>query len=119
MTTQELKKRTFECGIRDVDAAEALPSSETARALGRRLIRAGTSVGANYRVAVRARSRPDFIAKLGIVEEECDESLYWMEAVVALKLLKPQRLTNLQAEADELLSIVVSSIKTARRLRRT
>ena len=91
MTTQELKKRTFECGIRDVDAAEALPSSETARALGRRLIRAGTSVGANYRVAVRARSRPDFIAKLGIVEEECDESLYWMEAVVASCLrLKPR-----------------------------
>ena|SRR5438132_6883172 len=119
MTTQELKKRTFEFGIRIVRAVEALPRSETARALGSQLLRAGTSVGANYRAAARARSRADFIAKLGIVEEECDESSYWMEAIVALKLLKPQRLADLQAEADELLSIVVSSIKTARRLRRT
>ena len=101
MTTQELKKRTFEFGIRIVRAVEALPRSETARALGRQLLQAGTSVGANYRAAARARSRADFIAKLGIVKEECDESLYWMEAVVALTLLKPQRLTNLQAEADE------------------
>jgi four helix bundle protein len=119
MTTQELKKRTFEFGIRVVRAVEALPKSETARALGRQLLRPGTSVGANYRAAARARSRADFIAKLGIVEQECDESCYWMEAIVALKLLKPRRLANLQAEADELFSIVVSSIKTARRVRRT
>ena len=119
MTTPELKERTFEFGIRIVRTVEAVPSSETARALGRQLLRAGTSVGANHRAAARATSRADFIAKLGIVEEECDKSSYWMEAIVALKLLKPRRLAYLQAEADELLSIVVASIKTARRVPRT
>jgi len=118
MTTQELKKRTFEFGIRVVRAVEALPRSETSRALGRQSLRAGTSVGANYRAAARARSRADFIAKLGIVEEECDESSYWMEVIVALKVLKPRRLANLRAEADELLSIIVASIKTARGVRK-
>ena len=119
MTTQELKKRTFEFGIRVVRAVEALPKNETARTLGRQLLRAGTSVGANYRAATRARSRADFVAKLGIVEEECDEALYWMEVIVALQLVRQTRLLNLEAEASELLAIVVASIKTARRGRRT
>jgi four helix bundle protein len=115
MTTQELKQRTFEFGIRTIRAVEALPRSETTKALGRQLLRAGTSVGANYRAAARARSRADFVAKLGIVEEECDEASYWMEIIEALKLLKPRRSANLQKEASELLAIVVASIKTARR----
>jgi four helix bundle protein len=114
MTTQELKKRTFEFGIRVVRAVEALPKNETARTLGRQLLRAGTSVGVNYRAAARA----DFVAKLGIVEEECDEALYWMEVIVALQLVRQTRLLNLEAEASELLAIVVASIKTARRDRR-
>ena len=115
MTTQELKQRTFDFGVRVVHAVEALPKSETARILGRQLLRAGTSVGANYRAAARARSRADFVAKLGIVEEECDESSYWMEMIIALKVLKRSRLTSLLTEANELLAIVVASIKTARR----
>src|SRR5437868_13705841 len=114
MTTQELKQRTFEFGIRVVSAVEALPKTETARIVGRQLLRAGTSVGPNYRAAARARSRADFVARLGIVEEECDEASYWMEVIEALKLLKPRRLANLQKEASELLAIVVASIKTAR-----
>jgi four helix bundle protein len=118
MTTKELKDRTFEFGIRVVRAVEALPKNDTSKTLGRQLLRAGTSVGANYRAAARARSRADFIAKLGIVEEECDEASYWMEVIVALKLLKKTRLESLRREADELLAIVVSSIKTARRPRR-
>lgn len=118
MTTQELKQRTFEFGVRVVHAVEALPKSETARILGRQLLRAGTSVGANYRAAARARSRADFVAKLGIVEEECDESSYWMEMIIALKVLKRSRLTSLLTEANELLAIAVASIKTARRSRR-
>jgi len=73
MTTQELKNRTFEFGVRAISAVEALPKIETARILGRQLLRAGTSVGANYRAAARARSQADFISKLGVVEEECDE----------------------------------------------
>jgi four helix bundle protein len=118
MTTQALKDRTFKFGIRIVGAVDALAKDDISRTLGRQLLRAGTSVGANYRSAARARSRADFIAKLGIVEEECDEASYWMEVVVALKLLKKARLESLRREADELLAIVVSSIKTARRPRR-
>jgi four helix bundle protein len=118
MTTQELKDRTFKFGIRVVRAVEALPKNDTSRLLGRQLLRADTSVGVNYRAAARARSHADFIAKLGIVEEECDEASYWMEVIVALKLLKKTRLESLRKEADELLAIVVSSIKTARRPRR-
>jgi four helix bundle protein len=115
MTTQELKERTFEFGIRVVRAVESLPRSDVAKELGRQLLRAGTLVGANYRAAARARSRADFIAKLGIVEEECDESAYWMEVIVDLKLLKAARLEKLQVEANELLAIIVASIRTARR----
>lgn len=115
MTTTELKERTFHFGIRVVRVVESLPRSAVARALGQQLLRAGTSVGANYRAAARARSRADFVAKLGIVEEECDETLFWMELLVALKLIKRSRLTNLLHEGNELLAIVVSSIKTARR----
>ena len=114
MTTQELKNRTFDFGVLVISAVEALPETETARILGRQLLRAGTSVGANYRAAARARSRADFISKLGVVEEECDESAYWMEMILARKLLGRAQLRNLLAEANELLAITVASIKTAR-----
>lgn len=114
MTTLELKKRTFEFGSRIITTVEALPKTETARILGRQLLRSGTSVGANYRAAARAKSRADFVAKLGIVEEECDESAYWIEMIVDRKLLAPNRLTDLLDEANELLAITVASIKTAR-----
>jgi four helix bundle protein len=117
MTTQELKDRTFDFGVRVISAVEALPKTETARVLGRQLLRAGTSVGANYRAAARARSHADFISKLGVVEEECDESAYWMEMILARKILKQAKLNNLHAEANELLAIIVASIKTARRER--
>ena len=119
MTTQELKKRTFDFAVRVVHAVEALPKTDTARALGKQLLRAATSVGANYRAAARARSRADFIAKLGIVEEECDESSYWMELIAALKLIRKSRLSDLQTEAEQLLKIIVASINTARRGSRT
>ena len=119
MTTQELKDRIFKFGIRIVRAVEALAKDDISRTLARQLLRAGTSVGANYRAAARARSHADFIAKLGIVEEECDETAYWMEVIAALKLLKKTRLERLRREADELLASVVSSIKTARRPRRS
>src|SRR5262249_36516599 len=118
MTTQELKNRTFDFGVRVISAVEALPETETATILGRQLLRAGTSVGANYRAAARARSQADFVSKLGVVEEECDESAYWMEMILARKLLGRAQLRNLLAEANELLAITVASIKTARHSRR-
>ncbi|GMV95158.1 MAG: hypothetical protein AMXMBFR82_49360 [Candidatus Hydrogenedentota bacterium] len=71
-------------------------------------------MGANYRAACRAKSRPDFISKMGIVEEECDEALYWMEILIDAGLMKQERLTELRTEANEILSMVVASIKTAR-----
>ena len=113
MTTQELKNRIFEFGVRVITAVEALPKTETAKILGRQLLRAGTSVGANYRAAARARSQADFISKLGVVEEECDESTYWMEMIIARKLLSRAQLKHLLDEANELLAITVASIKTA------
>lgn len=110
----DLKQRTFEFGVRVARLVESLPKSNAAKTIGQQLLRAGTSVGANYRAAKRARSLAEFVAKLGIVEEECDEAAYWIELLVALGLLNGDRVTDLRAEADELVAIVVSSIKTAR-----
>jgi four helix bundle protein len=85
-----------------------------AQILGKQLLRCGTSVGANYRAVCRAKSKSDFINKLRIVEEECDESLFWMELLVDNELVNASRLNSLMKEADELLAIVVTSAKTAR-----
>lgn len=82
--------------------------------IGRQLLRSATSVGANYRAVCRAKSRPDFIAKLGIVEEECDESIYWIEMLVETNHVKPVLVSDLMKEAEEILAIVVASAKTAR-----
>ena len=86
-----------------------------AQTIGRQLLRAGTSVGANYRAAVRGRSRADFVSRMGIVEEECDEALYWIDVLVALSLATAKRVERLRAEADEIIAITVTSIKTARK----
>ncbi len=115
MTREEFRNRTFQFGIRCIRLAESLPKSATAQVIAKQLLRAGTSVGANYRAAIRGRSRADFIAKMGIVEEECDEALYWIEVLIELKLVAAGRTAELQREANELLAVVVSSIKTARR----
>ena len=110
MSPDEFKRRTFDYGVRVVRLTQALPKSDAARDIGRQLLRSGVSVGANYRAAARAH----FVAKLGIVEEECDESLYWIELLIALKFVKPKRVLPLHAEGSEILAMVVSSITTAR-----
>jgi four helix bundle protein len=84
MSDQAFQQRTFDFGIRCVRLVEALPKSMPAQTIGRQLLRAATSVGANYRAAVRGRSRPDFLSRMGIVEEECDEALYWLDVLVEL-----------------------------------
>src|SRR3954469_18974861 len=120
MTTRDLKKEHFTLGLESYDWLNRFrKTTSAALALGQQLLRAGTSVGANYRAAARARSRADFVAKLGIVEEECDEAIYWMELLSALKLVKAARLANLFDEGNQLLAIVVSSINTARKRPRT
>jgi len=94
---------------------ERLPKGRTADILGRQLLGAGTSVGANYRAACRARSSPDFISKMGIVEEEADESMYWMELLIDSGLIQKEAVSRLLDEANQILAMTVSSIRTARR----
>ena len=114
MNAEEFKDRTKAFGLRVVRLVEALPKSRTADVIGKQLLRCGTSVGANYRAACRAKSPADFIAKLKIVEEECDESVYWMELIVESGLMPENRIADLREEANEILSMVVASLKTAR-----
>lgn len=114
MTREEMTARTKTYANRVVKLCAALPDNWIARTLGQQLLRSGTSVGANYRAVCRAKPTPDFINKLRIVEEECDESLFWMELLVDNNLVNSTRLRDLMKEGDEILAIVVSSAKTAR-----
>jgi len=114
MEKKELKERTKQFALKVIKVVEMLPRGKTADILGRQLVSAGTSVGANYRAACRAKSTADFISKMGIVEEEADETVYWMELLIESGLIRKDELIYLLGEADELLAITVSSIKTAR-----
>jgi len=114
MNEAELKRRTFEMGLRTLKLCEALPKGRSGDAIARQLVRSATSVGANYRAACRAKSRKDFVAKLAVVEEECDETLYWLEIIESAELMPPPRLAALKQEAEEILRIVVASIRTSR-----
>jgi len=109
-----MRARTKAYANRVVRLCRALLSDWIARTLGGQLLRSGTSVGANYRAVCRAKSTADFVNKLRVVEEECDESLFWMELLVDNGYVKASRLRDLMQEGDELLAIVVSSAKTAR-----
>jgi four helix bundle protein len=115
MQKEEFLKRTMNFGLRVIRLVESIPKRQVATVLGNQLLRAGTSVGANYRAAVRGKSRADFIAKMGIVKKECDETLYWMEMLIESGLAKPDLLKDLVDEGNQILSIVVASIRTARR----
>jgi four helix bundle protein len=115
MNREDFKKRTKEYALRVIRLVESLPEDRVSRILGNQLLRAGSSVGANYRSAIRAKSRADFISKMNIVEEECDESLYWMELLIDSGKAPAGRLEELRQEGSEIIAIVVASIKTARR----
>jgi four helix bundle protein len=114
MNSAELKQRTKKFALRVIRMVQALPKTETARVIGRQALRSGTSVGANYGAACRAKSRADFISKMGTVEEECDETMYWIELLGESGEVKASRLTALWNEAEALLKIVVASTRTAR-----
>ena len=107
--------RTKAYALRVIRLVEALPRNETCRVLGRQLLRSGTSVGANYRAACRAKSQADFIAKMDTVEEETDETLYWMDLLAESGHIEASRLVKLTTEGEEILKIAVASINTARR----
>jgi four helix bundle protein len=112
---ENLKERTKQFALQIIKFVERLPKTNTTRVIGGQLVKSGTSVGANYRAACRARSTADFISKMGIVEEEADESHYWLELLVAAGLVSFEEALPLMDEANQLLSTSVSSIKTARR----
>jgi four helix bundle protein len=119
VTRAELMGRTKEFALKVVSLVEELPRGRSAEVLGRQLLRSGTSVGANYRAACRARSRKEFIAKMGIVEEEADESEFWLELLAERGVLDSTRVATLRHEAGQLVAIAVSSIRTARRAPRS
>ncbi len=114
MIPEEMKKRTKDFAKRIIRLCRELPRTEECRLIRNQLFKAGTSVGANYRAACRGRSKTDFISKLGIVLEEADESQYWMEIIVETEIIKPDLLAPLIAEANEPVSIFVSSLNTAK-----
>ncbi len=115
MNPNELKKRTKRFALNIILLVENLPKTRITEVIGRQLLRSGISVGANYRSACSARSIAEFIAKMGIVEEELDETLYWIELLIESGILLPNRAEEIIREAKELLAITVASIKTAKR----
>ncbi len=106
------KRRTKQLALRVIKAVEGLPKNRTADVIGRQLIRSGTSIGANYRAACRGKSTADVIAKLRIVEEEADESAYWMELLIESGLVSEALLSGLLQESNEILAMTVASIRT-------
>ncbi|HSR52315.1 MAG TPA: four helix bundle protein [Acidobacteriota bacterium] len=112
---QDLVARTRNFALASLRLCAGLPKSTEVGLVRRQLVRAATSVGANYRAARRAKSRRDFIAKLSIVEEEADECIYWLELLQEMTETGQAQLRALQSEADQLVAIVVASKKTARK----
>jgi four helix bundle protein len=117
MNQQELKARTKQFALRVMKLVDALPRTRSGNAIGNQLVRSGTAVGSNYRATCRARSRAEFIAKIGIVEEETDESGFWMELIVESSLLPARKVTALLQEANELTAIMAASRISAQRQR--
>lgn len=112
MTERELKDRTKAFALRVLKLIDTLPDTRTGRVLATQLGRSGTSVGANYRAACRSRSTAEMISKLAIVEEEADESGFWLELIAGHELLPRKKLTALLQEADELTASMVASRRT-------
>ena len=113
--SNDLIDRTKRFALETIKFCEALPKDETSRILARQLLRSGTSVGANYRAVHRAKSKADFISKMGTVLEEADESAYWIELLTDAGKVPSARSAPLHREANELVAITVSSLNTARR----
>ena len=114
MNAEEMKLRTKKFSLRVIRLVESLPVSKTGSVIGHQLLRSATSVGANYRSACRARSRADFLSKIGICIEEADESLFWMELLVETNLVSEINLSDLMKETDELIAILTASAITVR-----
>jgi four helix bundle protein len=116
---EDLKIRTKRFAIAVIKLTEAIPKSAIGNVISKQILRSATSVGANYRSACRAKSPADFISKMGTVEEEADETIYWLELLQEVNLIGEALVKPLISEADEILSIVIASIKTARQRKAT
>ena len=114
MTELEFKARTKDIALRIIKVVESLPRNGTAEVLGKQLLRSGTSIGANYRAACRGKSIADVIHKLSIVEEEADESIYWIELMIESNLFPEHKLSPLSNDINEIVAMTVASIKTLR-----
>src|SRR2546421_9318857 len=113
MTTEELKQRTKSFAVRVTRLVDALPNTVKGRAIANQIMRSATSVGANYRAPCRARSRAEFISKIGVVEEEADETAFWLELIIESKIRRAKQIAPLLDEANELVAIMASSRKSA------
>jgi four helix bundle protein len=109
-----LEQRTKAFALKVIRTVSGLPPGQISAIIGKQLVRCATAVGANYRSAARARSKPDFISKIGIAEEEADESQYWLELLQECNLLAEQEFSTLHREAKELTAIMVTSGRTAK-----
>ena len=114
MDREQFKQRTKTLALRVIRLVQSLAHSPTSAVIGGQILRSGTSVGANYRAACRAKSTADYINKLKIVEEEADETLYWLELLAETKIIPESKLTDLMQEVNEIIAMTVSSIKTSR-----
>jgi four helix bundle protein len=115
MKPEDLKERTKQFSLRIMRVVDVLPNTPKGRPLASQLVRSGTSVAANYRAACRARSRAEFISKIGVVEEEADETALWLELIVDDKILPEKKILPLLAEANELVAIMAASYISASR----
>ena len=111
---KELQQRTRKFAVQIIHAFSALPRLEAARIIGRQFLRSGTSTAANYRAASRARSKAEFIAKLGVVVEEADETLFWLDLLIDSGLVRLEAIEALRLECSELVRIFSSSLATAK-----
>jgi four helix bundle protein len=114
MTEERFKARTKQVALGVVRLVANLPRGVVPDVIGRQILRSGTSVGANYRAACRSKSALDMLAKLAIVEEEADETLYWLELLIESGSIQQERVADLQREVGEILSMTVASIRTLR-----
>jgi four helix bundle protein len=115
LTPEQLKARTKRFALEAIALVGALPRTLAAEIIARQIVRSGTSTGANYRAACRARSRAEFIAKIGVAEEEADETLYWLELLLETHLVESRAVERLITEAGELVAILSAGRKTARK----
>ena len=114
MDEKTFKARTKKLAIAIIKQVDKLPRSLATDVIARQLVRSGTSIGANYRAACRAKSTPDMINKLKIVEEESDETEYWFELLVEAGLVSKSQIADIYKETDEILAMTIASIKTLR-----